>query len=85
MVTLFTLSTIYIVGHKLLRVSLPPRGNFVDYCFQKAYHLESFLKHVSPLVAGDFGCYIVLITLPLIKKYAIKAIEVVHEQFKLAN
>ena len=54
------------IGYELLRVLLPPWGNFVDYVFHKAYHLTSFLKHVSPLVAGAFGCYSVLITLPVI-------------------
>ena len=43
-----------------------PRWNFVDYVFNKAYYLTSFLKHVSSLAAGEFGCYSVLITLPLI-------------------
>ena len=43
-----------------------PRGNFVDYVFHKGYHLTSFLKHVSLLAAGVFGCYSVLITLPVI-------------------
>ena len=55
----------------------PPRGNFVDYVFHKAYHLTSFLKYVSFLPTGAFGCYSVLITLPLIvekQKYVIKAV-----------
>ena len=43
-----------------------PRENFVDYVFHKAYHLSSFLKYVSSLPTGAFGCYSVLITLPLI-------------------
>ena len=54
----------HIIGYELLRVLLPPppRGNFVDYVFHKGYHLTSFLKHVSLLAAGAFGCYSVLIT-----------------------
>ena len=43
-----------------------PGGNFVDYVFHKAYHLMSFLKRVSPVAAGAFGCYSVSITLPVI-------------------
>ena len=63
-----TLSKLHypLLGYELLRVLLPPRGNFGDYVFHKAYHLTSFLKHVSPLAASAFWCYIVLITLPLI-------------------
>ena len=45
---------------------LLPQGDFVDHVFHKAYHLTSFLKHVSSLATGVFGCYSVLITLPLI-------------------
>ena len=50
----------------------------------------SFLKHVSPLAAWAFGCYSVLITLPVIKKtnkqnYVIKAVKIVLEQFKLTK
>ena len=64
----------------------PPRWNFVDYVFHKGYHLTSFLQHVSLLAAGAFGCYSVLITLPLIfKKNVIKAVKVVLKQFKLAK
>ena len=69
----------------------PPhqRGDFVDYVLNyKAYHLTSFLKHVSPLAAGAFRCYSVLITLSIIfkiKNYVIKAVKVVLEQFKLAK
>ena len=67
----------------------PPRGNFVDYVFYKAYHLKRFLKHVSPLAARAFGCYSVLITLPVIflkkQNYVIKPVKVVLEQFKLAK
>ena len=56
-----------ILGYELLSVlSFSPKGIFVDYVFHKAYYLTIFLKHVSPLVAGAFGCYSVLITLPLI-------------------
>ena len=54
------------LGYELLRVLLPPRENFVDYVFHKAYHLTGFLKHVSPLATGALGCYSVLITLPVI-------------------
>ena len=43
-----------------------PGGNFVDHGFHKAYHLTSFLKHVSPLWAGVFGWISVLIALPFI-------------------
>ena len=53
------------LGYELLKVLLHPRGNFVDYDFHKAYHLKSFLNHISPLAAGAFGCYSVLITLPV--------------------
>ena len=78
-----------LLGYELQRVllPLPPRGNFVDYVFHKVYHLTSILKHVSPLAAGAFGCYSVLITLPVIlkKKYVIKAVKVVLEQVKLAK
>ena len=46
----------------------------------------SFLKHVSPLAAEAFGCYSVLITLPVIylkkQNYVNKAVKVVLEQFK---
>ena len=42
------------------------QGEFADYVSHKAYHLKSFLKHVSPLAAGAFGCYSVLTTLPVI-------------------
>ena len=83
------------IGYELLRVLLPqppppPRGNFVDYVFHKAYHLTSFLKHVSPLAAVAFGCYSVLITLCVIflkkkQSYVIKAVKVVLEEFKLAK
>ena len=65
-----------------------PMGNFVDYVFYKAYYLTSFLKHVSPLAAGAFGCYSVLITLPVILKiyiYIFKAVKIVLEQLKLAK
>ena len=55
------------LGYELLRV-FSLRGNFVDNVFHKAYPLTSFLKRVSSLAAGAFGCYSVLITLPLIKK-----------------
>ena len=72
-----------------LRFPPPPRGNFVDYVFYKAYHLTSFLKHVSPLAAGAFGNYSVLITLPVIflkkQNHVIKAVKVVLEQFMLAK
>ena len=44
----------------------PPRGNFVDYVFLKAWHLTSFLQHVGHLAVGAFGCCSVLNTLPLI-------------------
>ena len=56
------------IGYELLRVLLspPPGGNFVDYVFHKACHLTSFFKNVSPLAAGAFWCYSVLITLPVI-------------------
>ena len=27
-----------------------------DHVFDKAYHLTSFLNHVSPLATGAFGC-----------------------------
>ena len=57
-----------LLGYELLRVLLPPRGNFVDHVLLRVYHLTSFLKHVSPLAVGAvgaFGCYSVLITLPL--------------------
>ena len=54
------------LGYELLRVLFPPGGNFVDYVFHKAFYLTSVLKHVSPLAAGAFGCYSVLITLPVI-------------------
>ena len=58
----------------------------MDYIFHKDYHLTSFLKHVSPLAAGAFGCYSVLITLPVsLKKYVIKAVKLVLEQCKLAK
>ena len=57
----------YAIGYELLRVLLPPpRGNFVDYVFHKGYHLRSFMEYVSLLAAGAFGCYSVLITLPVI-------------------
>ena len=65
------------LGNELLRGLLPTGGDFVDRVFLKAYHLRSSWKHVSPLAAGTFGCYSVLITLPLIfkkKKNAIKAV-----------
>ena len=58
------------LGYELLRVLLALRewgGDFVDYIFHKAYPNE-LLKHVSPLAAGAFGCYSVLITLPVIYK-----------------
>ena len=74
-------------GYELLRVC-SPRGNFVDHVFLKAQHLTSFLKHVSPLAVGVFGCYSLLITLTLKlkkNKYVIKAVKVVLEQFKLAK
>ena len=58
-----------VIGYELLRVLLPLRGYFVDYVFHKAYHLTSFLKLVSPLATGAFGCYSVLITLPVIFFY----------------
>ena len=63
-----------------------PRRKFLDCVFHKAYHLTSFLEHVSLLAAGAFGCYSVSITLPVIsKKYVIKAVKEVLEQFKLAK
>ena len=44
----------YMKSNELLRfLLLPPRGNFVDYDFHKAYHLTSVLKHISPLAAGE--------------------------------
>ena len=54
-----------VLGYELLKILLP-QGNFVDYVFPKGYHLKSFLKHVSCLAAEAFGCYSVLITLPVI-------------------
>ena len=45
----------------------------------------SFLKHVSPLAAGAFGCYSVLIHYPSFKKNVTKAVKVELEQFKLAK
>ena len=45
----------------------------------------SFLKHISPLAAGAFGCYSVLIRYPSFKKYITKAVKVELEQFKLAK
>ena len=66
----------------------PPRGNFKNYVFHKAYHHTSFLKLVSPLATGVFGCYSVLITLPIIflkNKNIIKAVKVVLQHFKLAK
>ena len=77
------------IGFELLRVLLPP-GEILKNFFHKAYHLTSFLKHVSPLAAWAFGCYSVLITLPIIKKtnkqnYVIKAVKIVLEQFKLTK
>ena len=64
----------------------PPPPNFEDYVLYKVYHLTSFLEHVSPLAADAFGCYSVLITLPLIFIfYVIKAVKVELEQFKLAT
>ena len=75
-----------VIGYELLSVLLPPpSGNFVDYVFHKAYHLTSLVKHVSPLAAGAFGCYSVLITLPVIfikQNYINKAVKVVLEQLK---
>ena len=53
------------IGYALLRVLLP-QGDFVEHIFRKAYHLTGFLKHVNLLAVGAFGCYCVLITLPLI-------------------
>ena len=49
-----------------------PRRNFVDYVFHKAYHLMSFLKHVSILAAVAFGCYSVLITLYPLKNMQLR-------------
>ena len=72
--------------YALLRVCSPHRGNLVDYVFHIGYYLTSFLKHVSALAAGAFGCYSELITLPVIlKKNVIKDVKVVLEQFKLAK
>ena len=45
----------------------------------------SFLKHVSPLAAGAFGCYSVLIRYPSFKKNITKVVKVEFEQFKLAK
>ena len=45
----------------------------------------SFLKHVSPLAAGAFGCYRVLIRYPSFKKNVTRAVKVELEQFTLAK
>ena len=52
------------IGHELLSV-LHPKGDFVDHVFLRGYHLTSFLKHISSLVGGVFGCYSILISLLL--------------------
>ena len=79
LVSVIGLYVAHLVGYQLLRVLLsPPRGDFVDHVFHKAYCLTSFLKHVFPLAAAALGCYSVLITLSLIKKqYEIKAVKLV--------
>ena len=74
-----------LLGHELLKVLPPTPGGFYRLCFLKAYQLSSFLHKVAHLVVWAFGCYCMLITLPLISKNKTKTVKVVLELFKLAK
>ena len=56
----------------------------LGYVFHKAYHLTSFLKHLSPRAAGALLQRVNYVTI-IYFFYVIKAVKIVLEQFKLAK